>query len=157
MQYMSSLPAGGWGRVVQSYIVPVPRWRRAEHPRSYSSWASPVFGISSWPRLGNTSPPRRWAGRCSSGLSPRAVWTSPCTRGTWTAGSRRRTSGRTCGRTRWSPARTSGRGRSDTPAAPWWAAYDTRTCVPRRRVVASFGVKAVTRLRCLLVGHGPFK
>lgn len=99
------------------------RSRCVKLPWTPRPWASPVCGTSSSPRPGSTSPRRWWAARCSSCTSPLFVLASPGTTGTWTGGSSPRTSGRTCGRTTWSLARTSGRDREDTPAGPWRRDY----------------------------------
>lgn len=136
----------------------------APHPRCVKlqwtrwPWASPVYGTSSLSRRGSTFQRHRWAKRCSSCLSPLFVLTSLCTWGIWTGGSPPRTSGRTCDRTTWSPARTSGRDRADTPADPWWVGYVTRT-TSHGKSCSFFFVKAMRteRLLCVRVLHWPFK
>lgn len=111
----------------EPYLSAAPHWLCAELRRTRWPWASRGFGTWLSSLRGNISR-RRWsAARCSSWPSRHLVSTSLCTWGIWTGGNPRRTSGRTCGRTTWSRAHTSGRGREDTPAGPWWTGYVTKT------------------------------
>lgn len=101
------------------YLSQDPRWRCVTLPWIRWLSASPERGTSPLSRQDSTFQRRRWAWRCSWCFSLLFVWISLCTMDIWVGGSPRHTSGRTCVRTTWWRARTSGRDISDTPAGPF--------------------------------------
>lgn len=118
--------------VCVAYLSLCPHWRCVKPLWIGQFWASLGHGTSSLTLRGSTFPPHWLAARCSSNFLLLSVLISLCTEGIWTVGNPWRTSGKTCDHRTWSPARTSGSDRADTPAAPW-IYYVTNDNVPKKK------------------------